>query len=378
MFKVNHSILSAACGAALCVATTSGASAEQEITASGDVRLRFESDWSSITAAEVARNDRHRLRVRTRAGLTFKNDDQLEFGLRLRSGSDAAQQGAHITILDFSDNPTGGADFNFDQWYVAAKAGPVSGWAGRNNFPFWQQNEMLWDNDTTITGAATKFSTQGEGATKFTLHSGYFGLPVGLKKFSGEMFAAQAVVESKLDEVGLVAAAGLFAISADGSDPDIGSLLEGNGARDYTIAVGNLQAKTNVGGRPLTFGADLFLNLEDYDTSADPFTVANADETTGYTLSVMYGGTKKANDWLLGYSYARIEQFAVNNSYAQDDWVRFGAGGQTRASNIKGHELRAGYAFTDNVNVLTRLYLVDAITTKEKGNRLRVDLNIKF
>jgi len=58
--------------------------------------------------------------------------------------------------------------------------------------------------------------------------------------------------------------------------------------------------------------------------------------------------------------------------------VRFGAGGQTRASSIKGHELRAGYAITNNANVLTRLYLVDAITTKEKGNRFRVDLNIKF
>lgn len=378
MFKVNHSILSAAFSAVFCIASTGNAIAEQKITASGDVRLRFESDWNSITAAEVARDDRHRLRVRTRAGLTFKNDDQLEFGLRLRSGSDAAQQGAHITILDFSGNPTGGADFNFDKWYVAAKTGPISGWAGRNSFPFWQQNEMLWDSDTTISGLAGTFSTQSNEATKFTLHTGYFGLPVGLDKFSGEMFAAQAVVESKLSDVGLVAAGGLFVINADATDPDNGLLLEGNGARDYTIAAGNLQAKTEVGGRPLTFGADLFINLEDYENDPDPFTAANADETTGYTFSVMLGSTANAKDWLLGYTYARIEQFAVDNSYAEDDWVRFGAGGQTRASNIKGHELRAGYAITDNVNVLTRVYLVDAITTKEKGDRLRVDLNIKF
>ncbi len=81
---------------------------------------------------------------------------------------------------------------------------------------------------------------------------------------------------------------------------------------------------------------------------------------------------------MLGYSYAHIETFAVNASYAQDDWIRFGAGAQTDASGFKGHEIRLGYAISKNINLLARLYLVDAITTRQDGNRFRVDLNWKF
>ena len=51
---------------------------------------------------------------------------------------------------------------------------------------------------------------------------------------------------------------------------------------------------------------------------------------------------------------------------------------ETRASNLKGHELRFAYAFEKNINLVARLFLVEAITTAEDGNRFRVDLNFKF
>ena len=90
------------------------------------------------------------------------------------------------------------------------------------------------------------------------------------------------------------------------------------------------------------------------------------------------GSLKERGDWLAAYYYARIETFAVNSSFAQDDWVRWGSATETRASNLKGHELRFAYAFEKNINLVARLYLVEAITTAEDGNRFRVDLNFKF
>jgi len=48
------------------------------------------------------------------------------------------------------------------------------------------------------------------------------------------------------------------------------------------------------------------------------------------------------------------------------------------ASDFKGHEIRHGYALSKNINVMARLYLVDAITTAQDGKRFRFDLNWKF
>jgi hypothetical protein len=117
----------------------------------------------------------------------------------------------------------------------------------------------------------------------------------------------------------------------------------------------------------------------DYDAAdVAPFPATDTDETLGYVLSVQVGQLKKRNDWLFGYYYAHIETFAVNASYAQDDWIRFGSATQTDSSDFEGHEIRLGYALSANINLLARLYLVEAITTPQDGNRFRVDLNWRF
>ena len=89
---------------------------------------------------------------------------------------------------------------------------------------------------------------------------------------------------------------------------------------------------------------------------------------------------KNKGDWLAAYYYARIEQFAVNNSFAQDDWVRWGSATQTRASNMQGHEFRGAYVLMKNMNLVGRLYLTEAVSDNndEDGNRFRLDLNYKF
>ena len=66
----------------------------------------------------------------------------------------------------------------------------------------------------------------------------------------------------------------------------------------------------------------------------------------------------------------------MNNSFAQDDWVRWGSlSGQTRGSNLKGHELRFVHHFGKRTHVVARLYLVESVAGIEDGNRFRVDLN---
>ena len=183
--------------------------------------------------------------------------------------------------------------------------------------------------------------------------------------------AAQVVYSAR----NFTIAGGLLDFDANSGDVDATVLLRGNGLRDYSIFVASLQGTL---GR-WTLGADVTSNDESYSpTDPDPTTAANFDQTDGLVLSARYGGTKEKGDWLLAYYYAEIETFAVNSSYAQDDWVRWGSATETRGSDMQGSEFRFAYALAKNMNLVARLYLVEAITTGEDGSRLRVDFNLKF
>ena len=89
--------------------------------------------------------------------------------------------------------------------------------------------------------------------------------------------------------------------------------------------------------------------------------------------------------WQVAYYYADIETFAVNSSYSQDDWMRWGSADETRSSNFKGHELRFVYALSNQLNLVFRNYIVDVnvrrsatSAAREDGNRFRFDINYSF
>ena len=344
----------------------------------GDFRVRLEADWDSQRSDGSERDDRNRARIRARLGFTFQPSDNLSFGVRLRSGSDNNHQSPNITVLDFDDNDTGDADFNLDKWYLKAKRGRFSGWVGRDSYPFWKHNDFFWDDDVTPAGLAGTFSdTLGERG-KVVVNLAYLSLPVGMQQFSGNLDGAQVVYSRSGDGLSFTLAGGFFGFDANPNDPDGATLLNGNGARDYQIWVGNAQFKLEA-DRPLTLGADLMHNAEDYSADdPDPFTAANSDQRDGFVASVKWGQARARGDWLLGYYYARIETFAVHSSYAGDDWVRWGAATEGRLSNMKGHELRFVYTVRDTLNIVARLYLAEAITTVEDGKRLRIDFNYTF
>lgn len=334
----------------------------------GDFRTRVESDFASQNSSGVEREDRERLRIRARLGFNYTPDEYWDFGMRLRSGSDDSQQSPHITILDFSNNDTGDADFNFDKWYLKGKAKGASYWIGRNSLQYWKQNEFFWDDDVTPAGVGGNYKMSLSKGNKLEFNAGYFSLPVGMKAFSGQLSEAQVVLHGDM----FTLAGGILNIDASTNDPNSGALLSGNGARDYRIWIASGQVRFKVDDKPLKIGADFMNNSKDYEASE-----ANRGETTGYDVFVNWGSIKPLQ-WLFGYNYANIEALAVNSSYAQDDWVRWGSATQTRATDIKGSEFRAAYGLSKQQNIIARFYVVKSIATVEDGKRFRVDWNVKF
>jgi Putative porin len=371
-------------GLALLVASSFIRPAEAELFRSeklelyGDFRVRLESDWDSQDAAGVPRDDRTRLRARMRVGMRYDPNEHWRVEARLRSGQEGNQQSSNITLVDFDGNDTGNASFDLDRWVLRGDTSGFHAWVGRDDLPFWTQDELLFDNDVTVVGLGGGWRGRA-GPGDLSVVSGIFSPPVGTDQFTGRLTGAQVLYEPVLDDVQFALALGGYAFDGDADDPDAAALLEGNGGRDYLLLQASVQARFTLGSRPLTLGTDLLHNAESYSASdPDPITAANTDAKDGYVALATWGALDERGSWLVGYAYAHLETLAVNNSYSQDDWVRWGSSTQTRASNLRGHELRFGWAFDRKINVLIRAYMAHALTTVEDGKRARVDFNYRF
>lgn len=356
--------------------TAQAASANSPIGWYGDLRLRFEEDWDSRNSSGVPREDRTRGRYRARIGATLTFDENWASGIRFRTGNSRSQQSPHLT---FASDPGGSDEFDgiFDKYFVEYKANDRSVWIGRNSFPFWQQNEFFWDDDVTPTGLAASFANVGGGGELSTT-VGAFALPDGGWGLNGSLLSGQVkyVGAASASSSQVTVALGLHRFFGESGAEE---LLNNNGARDYLLCNLGTQWLGEVGGRRVAFGLDVFKNLESYSASElAPYSAEHADQDLGYVLSGQLGQLKDSGDWQVGYYYARIETLAVNASYAQDDWVRFGTATQTAGSDCKGHELRLSYAFSPTLNLVSRLFLVDSITSVQDGKRFRIDLNWKY
>ena len=302
--------------------------------------------------------------------------------MRLRSGSDDSQQSPHTTIIDFSGNDTGDGDFNLDRWLAKYKSKGSNIWTGRDSPTYWKQNEQSWSDDVTVAGIGGAW----QAGESLTVNAGYYSLPVGMHHFSGNMVLGQLVYKQDIGNNALTLAGGLLYIDADPDNKHGEKLLDGNGSRDYATWIGSVQYRMNLSKKPLALGIDYMHNSEDYDKDdEDAYTAHHYDQTNGYVLSVLYGGTSNPGDWLYGYYYNDIQTFAVSSSYAQDNFPRWGTSAESRATNFNGHEFRLGYGVKENIDIITRLYLVEGnirrsatATHLEDGDRFRIDLNIKF
>jgi hypothetical protein len=341
------------------------------ITFNADLRLRYELDWDSEQSDGSEREDRNRGRLRARFGATFDFSEEWSVGARIRTGSRRSQQSPHLT---FASDEGGRDDLDFvaDRYFIQFKRKEVSGWAGRNTFPFQQQSELFWSPDVTPTGLAGALETRiGAGLLRHAI--GAFYLPDGGNRLNGQIVAGQIQYSLAAAGSDWSSSASLYFMNGENGAND---LRNRNGERDYLIGTLGLRWARRFDTLPVRVDADVFYNFEDYDASdVAPFSASDTKEILGYAFTLRVGQLEERSDWLAGYTYAHIETFAVNASYAQDDWIRFGSGAQTDSSDFEGHEIRVGYSLSKNIQLLARVYLVEAITTSQDGNRFRLDLN---
>lgn len=348
------------------------------ISVNADLRGRFESDVDSRREDGTLRPDRHRVRLRGRLELRGRPARALTLLGRLRTGSPDSQQSPHLTVADFSGGTADRFTIVPDRYLLQYAGGAIESWVGRNEFPFWSQNELFWDRDVTLPGGFVSYSVPIARAS-LQVRGGYFGLPDGALDVRGRMAAGQVSAGGRLSaRWAMQGAFGLFDMQGASRTS---RLLSGNGRRDYRIGVGSVQVSRDIRSprvRALRFGADLLSNFHDYAQTADPQALAFRRARTGVVFMTTVAGGARANErgaWEAGYTFARIEKLAVNASYAQDDWVRWGSATQTDSSNLEGHEASGRYWLSRDLDLQARAFFVQSITTPQDGVRVRVDLN---
>ena len=267
------------------------------LSVSADLRVRYEADWDSQTAAGVPRNDRQRGRVRARLGAGYKLSSDWSVGTRLRTGNRESQQSPHLTFSS-NDGPSDDFEVSFDRYFIQYKKDAVTAWAGRNTSPFWHQNELFWDEDVTPTGVAGSIDSK-QGSGTLTATAGAFALPDGAVELNGQLFAGQVKYTVPLKPSQFTVAAGLHSFEGE---KGARYLRNRNGERDYLVGIVSAQWTIPLDGVPFALGIDLIENLESY-SAADvaPWAPLHANETSGYVLSAQYGQLKQAKDWLVGH-----------------------------------------------------------------------------
>jgi hypothetical protein len=344
----------------------------------GDVRLRLESDWNSNKADGSERNSRDRARIRLRVNANYQLNDNTSLGVRVRTGSNRSQQSPHYTLLDFNGNDKGDFDLGLDKWFIRQKNsfGDVKTvtWVGRNSLNIWKQNELFWDDDVTVTGVASQFETQVSNKAKLGGSGGVVALPVGLTKYSGSMVYGQLYYQDSYDDIDVKMASGLFDMNADPDDIDGRQLLVNNGQLDHRIWLNSVNIKS--AAWPISISVDYMRNISSYSTQE--LALAKDDNKTGIVTSIDINTLFGYAALSFKYTYADIGALSVNSSYSEDDWMRWGSATETRSSDFSGHEVRFKYKMPAYGNIVLRFYSVDAKSTIEDGDRVRVDWNMKF
>jgi hypothetical protein len=393
----------------------------------GDLRLRYQNDLfadgnapginfisepyglGSIDDPINTEEDRQRLRIRARLGLSAKITDHVSAGLRITTGN---------TSDPVSTNQTLGSDFNkfslvLDRAFVKAKPWEwlsISG--GRMPNPFFS-TDLVWDDDLNFDGVAATFNpwirSDRSGKPFFTL--GAFPLQEVESSTTNLardkwLYAAQAGLDWKMDAntrwrfgVAYYDYSNIEAIA----DPTIDGLYEYADSVLKSRQKGNTMYEVAPNDNPGLFGlaADYSLvnltatvdlaHFEPVHVILDGDVVKNVGYDEGEVNSLLVNGPLEAGtlgwqarvtvglpsmqyrgDWQVFLGYRHLESDAVLDAFADSD---FRLGG----SNSKGYFIGGLYGVDRNSWLSAKWLSADEIYGEPFGvDVVQVDFNAKF
>lgn len=348
----------------------------------GDFRFRIEQDWKGTNPNGSAIADRSRLRYRFRFGLEYTLDKYSAFGARIRSGNLNDQQGPHVTLGggngEFELVPVG-----LEKLYYKLQLDNCTFWIGKNTVPLIKMNELFWNDNVYPEGIGFLYH-QDYAANNLIksldVNAGHFIIRSNNSAFSEDSYFQMLQLGVGAWDGRMLFFPAIYHFNAIGNYPDRQETFR----LDYTLL--HLATKLRLGAnKQISVGLEYFNNFQDYQM-LDSISQNMQSQKNGWVINATYGKLIRKGDWQVSLTYAHLERFAIVDYFAQNDWTRWdysfaGATG-SRLSNFKGWELCIIYKIKENFDLNLRSYFVEQIEAlgllPEKGNRIRLDLNIGF
>ena len=336
---------------------------------SGDIRFRGETFHNQGFDNPVDSPGRNRLRVRARLALDGTIDKNFDWGFRLATGIFTDPITTNQTLTDFFERKTFALERAFIRYDSKTNDAGVQLVAGKFE-PTFRRTQMVWDDDVNVEGASEALyfkTTSSLKQIKLVAFQLPFDEQTGLK--DGVLFGGQAQTDwqftptlsanvnvayydwTRADRVLLALGASAFQVNGGISN---GAGLTGgqNGALGTTNRIIRNSLGTPIGFLANFHLLDILGNLTWQATPRVPVAfvfdyVRNMsnridNERNGYWAGVQIGQNREPGDWLIGYTFTRIEQDAVLVPFNFSDIL---------ASNSRVHIPTFGYQVANGVTL---------------------------
>lgn len=354
---------------------------DSKLQFTGDFRFRIEEDWNSRKSDGSYRDNRTRLRYRLRFGMNYQLTDWASFGMRLRTGYIAKQQDPHLTLGDgfgeFSDLP-----INFEKLFFQFNYKAISGWLGKNTFPFEKQNELFWSDNVYPEGVFlnAKFNLNSNLIESLSIRGGHFITRSNGKSFEEDNYfqGLQLLTTHFKNKLHLFPSFYYF--------NNLPNIPDGQGTYGLEYAILHFGGNYVLFEKPhINIGLDLYKNVADLKKN-DSIPQNLRNQNNGIVANIGIGEMKKSKDWTIQLYFTNLERYAVIDYFAQNDWTRWDYSNQGspdgRLTNFKGVEVMGGYVINKYMKLKVRYFMVDQIISYgefgETGNRIRLDLDVGF
>lgn len=356
-------------------------SLNSKILVNVDFRFRIEHDWNSRKSNGSFRDDRTRLRYRLRAGVEYNYNSNIKFGARIRTGDPRKQQDPQLTLGDgfkeFGILPIG-----FEKVYFLAKKRGLTIWGGKNTFPFEKKNELFWSDNVYPEGLflAKEVNFESKILSKVKFSGGHFIIKTRKKTFDYDSYFQGWQISSKLFKNKIHLFPSFYILRNIQNIPDDGETFL------FNYSIFHLGTQFRLKNNPsIKLELDFYKNLEDYSNN-DSIPSNLKEQKSGIVVGLGFGNLEKKDDFVFKATFSYLQRYAAVDFLAQNDWARwdyssFGSP-DGRLTNFKGIELVGGYMIDKNITLTMKYYLVEQLISygiaKETGNRIRLDLDIKF
>ncbi len=373
------------------------------IRISGDIRFRAETFRNQGFDSPADTPSRNRLRTRARLAVDGSLNKNFDWGFRLATNFFTDPISTNQTLTDFFERKPFALERVFIRYDSKTDDVGVQLIAGKFE-PTFRRTQMMWDDDVNVEGASEAIYFKTSSSLK-QIKLIAFQLPFdeqsGLK--DGVLFGGQAQTDwqftttvsanvnvayydwNRADRV--VLALGAATTQVNGGIANSSGV---SGGQNGTLGTTNRIIR-NALGIPIGFVANFHLldilgNLTWQAKSRVPVSfvfdyVRNMsnrinDEQNGYWAGVQVGQNREPGDWLLGYTFTRIEQDAVLVPFNYSDIL---------ASNSRVHMPTFGYQVASGVTLQwTGLFsqrvnkVVPLSPVNRWLNRMQFDVIYKF